>query len=562
MTESTGNVPGRIFMSYRRDDTDFPAAWLYIRLASHFGRSQVFKDVDSIEVGDDFVEVITTAVESSHVLLALIGKQWLTITGQDGRRRLDDSGDFVRLEIEAALARDIRVIPILVGGAQVPRPEELPESLVKLARRQAFELSPRRFDDDAERLLRRLDRAIAKVQEQARQEAERATVGAQNPGAAQTSQAELVLSATVIDLGRLPQYGQSPEHRVRVGNAGGGDLNAWADTSASWIRLRTGGDELAVTVDTSAPGEYEGTVTVDSEGGTATIRVHAWIDPAPLAGRLVGLQARLARSQSSVGSALQSLLSRDQLEDQTWEEIEDVLIAADVGVAPARQMVDDLRTKVKVLDVRGPAEVHELLRAGLLKQLGEDTNRTLHVTPHDNTPAVVLMVGMNGSGKTTTTAKIAQALIGHGRTVLTAETSRVAAANPASVVFEAVSQGIETGADVVVIDTDSRRHTKADLMNELGKVKRMVERKATVDEVLLVLDATTGQNGLRQARLFAEVVDVTGIVLTKLDQTAKGGIVIAVQRVFGVPVKLVGLGDGPDDLALLEPAPFVDAILG
>ena len=307
--------------------------------------------------------------------------------------------------------------------------------------------------------------------------------------------------------------------------------------------------------------------------------------PPPLAGRMVRLRARLARSQSSVGSALLSLLSRDRLDDDTWDEMEEVLITADVGVAPARIMVDDLRTKVKVLGVRGPDEVRELLRTELLGQLG-DEDRSLHTAPHGGLPAVVLMVGVNGTGKTTTCGKLARALIGDGQTVLlgAADTFRAAAADqlqtwgervgaktvradrdgadPASVAFEAVAEGIESGVDAVIIDTAGRLHTKVGLMDELGKVKRVVEKKAPVDEVLLVLDATTGQNGLRQARVFAEVVDVTGIVLTKLDGTAKGGIVIAVQRELGVPVKLVGLGEGPDDLAPFDPAAFVDAIVG
>ena len=307
--------------------------------------------------------------------------------------------------------------------------------------------------------------------------------------------------------------------------------------------------------------------------------------PPPSAGRLVRLRARLARSQSSVGSVLLGLLSRDRLDDETWDEIEEVLITADVGVVPARLMVDDLKTKVKVLGVRGPTEVRELLRTELLTQLG-DQDRTLHTEPHGGTPAVVLMVGVNGTGKTTTCGKLARVLIGDGQTVLlgAADTFRAAAADqlqtwgervgaktvradrdgadPASVAFEAVTEGIDTGVDVVIIDTAGRLHTKVGLMDELGKVKRVVEKKAPVDEVLLVLDATTGQNGLRQARVFAEVVDVTGIVLTKLDGTAKGGIVIAVQRELGVPVKLVGLGEGPDDLAPFDPEAFVDAILG
>jgi fused signal recognition particle receptor len=331
-----------------------------------------------------------------------------------------------------------------------------------------------------------------------------------------------------------------------------------------------------------AGGGDAGTAPETAAAATGVLEVER---PPPSAGRMVRLRARLARSQSTVGSALLSLLSRDRLDDETWDEIEEVLITADVGVAPARLMVDDLRTKVKVLGVRGPAEVRGLLRAELLGQLG-DEDRSLHTSPHGGTPAVVLMVGVNGTGKTTTCGKLARALIGDGETVLlgAADTFRAAAADqlqtwgdrvgaktiradregadPASVAFEAVSEGIETGADVVIIDTAGRLHTKVGLMDELGKVKRVVEKKAPVDEVLLVLDATTGQNGLRQARVFAEVVDVTGIVLTKLDGTAKGGIVIAVQRELGVPVKLVGLGEGPDDLAPFDPAAFVDAILG
>ena len=174
MTASTGNVPGRIFMSYRREDTAYPAGWLYDRLTGHFARGQVFKDIDSIELGDNFVEVITTAVGTCDVLLALIGDRWLTVTGQDGRRRLDNPDNFVRLEIEAALARDVRVIPILVEGARMPRAHELPASLAKLTRRQALELSPNRFDVDTRRLLRVLERIITEAQEQARKQAEEA----------------------------------------------------------------------------------------------------------------------------------------------------------------------------------------------------------------------------------------------------------------------------------------------------------------------------------------------------------------------------------------------------
>jgi fused signal recognition particle receptor len=308
--------------------------------------------------------------------------------------------------------------------------------------------------------------------------------------------------------------------------------------------------------------------------------------PLPSAGRLARLRGRLARSQSAFGSVLLNLLSGSALDDQAWEDIEDTLITADMGVAPAQQLVEQLRTEVKVTGTRDPAEVKALLRADLLVQLGPDRDRTLHTTRHGNHPAVVLVVGVNGTGKTTAVGRLARALIGDGQTVVlgAADTFRAAAADqlqtwgdrvgaetvrsdregadPASVAFSAVSEGIERGVDTVIVDTAGRLHTKTGLMDELGKIKRVIEKQVPVDEVLLVLDATTGQNGLRQARVFAEVTDITGIILTKLDGTAKGGIVIAVQRELGVPVKLVGLGEGPDDLAPFDPEVFVDALLG
>ncbi len=306
--------------------------------------------------------------------------------------------------------------------------------------------------------------------------------------------------------------------------------------------------------------------------------------PPPFAGRMVRLRDRLARSQTAFGSALLGLLSRDGLDEQGWDEIEDILITADLGVGPARQVVEELRTQVKVEGVRGPEAVRAMLREDLLRQVGADDDRSLRIAGHGDRPSVVLVVGVNGTGKTTACGKLARALVGEGKTVLlgAADTFRAAAADqlqtwgarvgarvirsdregadPASVAFQAVAEGIEAGVDTVIVDTAGRLHTKTGLMDELGKIKRVIEKRATVDEVLLVLDATTGQNGLRQARVFAEAVDVTGIVLTKLDGTAKGGIVVAVQRELGVPVKLVGLGEGPDDLAPFDPRAFVDAI--
>ncbi|MER5308996.1 signal recognition particle-docking protein FtsY [Streptomyces sp. NPDC002773] len=307
--------------------------------------------------------------------------------------------------------------------------------------------------------------------------------------------------------------------------------------------------------------------------------------PEPTAGRLVRLRARLARSQNSLGKGLLTLLSREHLDEDTWEEIEDTLLTADVGVAPTQELVERLRERVRVLGTRTPEELRGLLREELVTLLGPDLDRQVHTESPSDVPGVVMVVGVNGTGKTTTTGKLARVLVADGKSVVlgAADTFRAAAADqlqtwgervgartirgpeggdPASIAFDAVKEGIAEGADVVLIDTAGRLHTKTGLMDELGKVKRVVEKHGPLDEILLVLDATTGQNGLIQARVFAEVVDITGIVLTKLDGTAKGGIVIAVQRELGVPVKLIGLGEGPDDLAPFEPGAFVDALIG
>jgi fused signal recognition particle receptor len=306
--------------------------------------------------------------------------------------------------------------------------------------------------------------------------------------------------------------------------------------------------------------------------------------PDPTAGRLIRLRGRLARSQSTLGRGLLTALSRDRLDDDAWEEVEDTLLTADMGVAATQEVVSALRERVRVLGVRTPDALRVLLRDELLAQVGTTTDRSLKTTRHDGHPAVVLVVGVNGTGKTTTCGKLARVLVADGNTVLlgAADTFRAAAADqlqtwgervgartvrgpeggdPASIAFDAVKEGIATGVDTVLIDTAGRLHTKAGLMDELGKVKRVVEKQATIDETLLVLDATTGQNGVIQAKVFTEAVAVTGIVLTKLDGTAKGGIVVAVQRELGIPVKLVGLGEGPDDLAPFEAEAFIDALL-
>ncbi len=306
---------------------------------------------------------------------------------------------------------------------------------------------------------------------------------------------------------------------------------------------------------------------------------------APPAGRLERLRGRLARSQSAFGQSLLGILGAGDLDEDSWTDIEDTLLMADLGAATTTEIVATLRAELVARGVRTPDAARALLREVLIDALHPDMDRAVRALPHPDGPAVVLVAGVNGTGKTTTTGKLARVLVADGRRVLlgAADTFRAAAADqletwahrvgaevvrgkegadPAAVAFNAVKRGIEAKVDTVVVDTAGRLHTKTGLMDELSKVKRVVEKQAKVDEVLLVLDATTGQNGLTQARVFADLVDVTGIALTKLDGTAKGGIVFQVQRELGVPVKLVGLGEGPDDLAPFEPAAFVDALLG
>jgi fused signal recognition particle receptor len=308
--------------------------------------------------------------------------------------------------------------------------------------------------------------------------------------------------------------------------------------------------------------------------------------PDPTAGRLVRLRDRLGRSQSTLGLGLLALMSRQSIDAATWDEVEETLLVSDLGVGPTAQLVERLRLRARAETAADPAAVRAMLREELLSLVDPSLDRTLRTgRGPQGQPAVVLVVGVNGTGKTTTTGKLARVLVADGRTVLlgAADTFRAAAAeqlqtwgdrvgvdtvrgaegaDPASVAYQAVQAGADSGIDVVLVDTAGRLHTKTGLMDELGKVKRVIEKVAPLSEVLLVLDATTGQNGLTQARVFAEAVEVTGIVLTKLDGTAKGGIVVAVQRELGVPVKLVGLGEGADDLAPFEPAAFVDALLG
>ncbi|MFY9679705.1 signal recognition particle-docking protein FtsY, partial [Glutamicibacter protophormiae] len=307
--------------------------------------------------------------------------------------------------------------------------------------------------------------------------------------------------------------------------------------------------------------------------------------PEPVQGRLARLRARLTKSNNMFSKGLLVLLSQDSIDEDVWDEIEETLLLADLGTEPTLELVDALRERVKVEGSRDPQRVKAMLREELLKLVDPSLDRSYLPEPHPDRPSIIMVVGVNGVGKTTTIGKMARVLVAEDKDVLlgAADTFRAAAAeqlatwgdrvgvptvrsdidgaDPASVAFEAVSAGIEQEVDIVMIDTAGRLQNKVGLMDELGKIKRVVEKKATVDEVLLVLDATTGQNGLAQAKVFSEVVNVSGIVLTKLDGTAKGGIVVAIQRQLGVPVKLVGLGEGPDDLAPFDPEAFVDALL-
>jgi fused signal recognition particle receptor len=309
---------------------------------------------------------------------------------------------------------------------------------------------------------------------------------------------------------------------------------------------------------------------------------------APTSGRIERLRGRLSKSRSVFGQSLLGLLGAGDLDEDSWQDVEDTLLIADLGAATTNEIVERLRDELSRRAVRTAADARAVLHEVLTAALSTASDRAVRALPHVidgvKQPAVVLIAGVNGTGKTTTTGKLARVLVAQGSTVLlgAADTFRAAAADqlqtwgervgaevvrgkegadPAAVAFDAVKRGMDASVDAVLIDTAGRLHTKTGLMDELGKVKRVVEKQAKVDEVLLVLDATTGQNGLMQARVFSEVVEVTGIALTKLDGTAKGGIVFQVQRELGVPVKLVGLGEGPDDLAPFEPGAFVDALL-
>ncbi len=305
--------------------------------------------------------------------------------------------------------------------------------------------------------------------------------------------------------------------------------------------------------------------------------------PEPTAGRMSRLRARLARSNNVFGKSLLGLLSSGSLDQEAWDDIEATLLGADLGVGPTQELMNELKIRIAAAGNTSPDFMREALKEALSDLIDPSMTRSLAHSPGDR-PAVIMVVGVNGTGKTTTVGKLSRVLIADNQSVVmaAADTFRAAAADqlqtwgdrvgaavvrgpeggdPASVAFEAVQIGQDSDVDVVVVDTAGRLHTKTGLMDELGKIKRVIEKRSPVDEVLLVIDATTGQNGLTQARVFSEVVNVTGIVLTKLDGTAKGGIVVAVQRELGVPVKFVGLGEGPDDLAPFDVEEFVEALI-
>ncbi len=304
-------------------------------------------------------------------------------------------------------------------------------------------------------------------------------------------------------------------------------------------------------------------------------------------GRLQRLRERLSKSGNPFGKALFNILAKDHLSETDWEDVEDTLLLADVGAEASEQLVEQLRTDARVTGETDPTQLREALRGELLALVGTDVDRSLEAEkPGAKKPSVIIMVGVNGTGKTTTAGKLARLFVSEDKTVMlgAADTFRAAAADqletwgakvdvpvvrsdkegadPASVAFEAAAKAKEDGVDVLIIDTAGRLQNKANLMDELGKIRRVTEKNLPVDEVLLVLDATTGQNGMAQAKVFAEAIGITGVVLTKLDGSAKGGIVISVQKELGVPVKLVGVGEGPDDLAPFDPESFVDGILG
>ena len=390
----------------------------------------------------------------------------------------------------------------------------------------------------------------------------------------QDSNADDIESADVSELDQAPDQ---PPTDPQVSEA---QLEVEAEDAANAAAVTAAGAQEGRQADAAV--SDEAVITEPDAAGDVAAEVE---DIAPAAGRIGRLRGRLSRSQNAIGQGLLGILTAGELDEDAWEEIEDTLIMADLGAGLTMQVTENLREKIAERGVSTEAEARAMLRETLIEAGRPEMDRSIKAMPNEGKPAVILVVGVNGTGKTTTTGKLARVLVSMGHSVVlgAADTFRAAAADqletwgrrvgastvrgregadPASVAFDAVATGVNQGADVVLVDTAGRLHTATGLMDQLGKVKRVVEKKTHVDEVLLVLDATVGQNGITQARVFRDVVDITGVVLTKLDGTAKGGIVFQVQEELGVPVKLVGLGEGADDLAPFEVESFVDALLG
>ena len=384
---------------------------------------------------------------------------------------------------------------------------------------------------------------------------ESATAAAKSRAEGQPGASPAASSADQSVQSASPASGASPNPDASTGSAGSVDSRASSQSSAVGQVASSAQEELA--------------------------------HPETSASRMTRLKARLAKSPNPFGKALFAILTKDHLSESDWEDVEDTLLMADVGAEASEQLVKQLRDDARITGQKDPAAVRRGLRQRLIDLVDPNMDRTLVAArPQANRPSVIIMVGVNGTGKTTTAGKLARLFVADGKSVVmgAADTFRAAAADqletwggkvgvpvvrsdrdgadPASVAFEAAGRAKNDQADVLIVDTAGRLQNKANLMDQLGKIRRVIEKNLPVDEVLLVLDATTGQNGMIQAKVFAQAIGVTGIVLTKLDGSAKGGIVISVQRELGVPVKLVGLGEGPDDLAVFDPESFVDGILG
>ncbi|GAA1484437.1 signal recognition particle-docking protein FtsY [Brachybacterium fresconis] len=409
-----------------------------------------------------------------------------------------------------------------------------------------------------------------------------------DPGTGSVAEAPQDAPAPGADTATTEEQAGTPE-QTAAAEPGTAAPEPASDTTAPPAEPTTAAAEsdTAAAEPTTAPAESD-TAPAGADTGAPALET-----PEAPADRMVRLRERLSRS-GALGRGILGLLTRGSIDEGTWDEIEETLLLADLGPDATDEMLENLRRRIQVLGTDDTAAVHDALREELLTLVDPSLDRRLAATRRDAPdgtvlPSVMLMVGVNGTGKTTTVGKLARVLVAAERSVVlgAADTFRAAAAeqlttwgsrvgvdtvrsdregaDPAAVAFDAVKTGIDQEVDVVIIDTAGRLQNKKGLMDELGKVRRVAEKGLHGDEVaevLLVIDATTGQNGMQQARVFSEAVNITGIVLTKLDGTAKGGIVVNVQRELGVPVKMVGLGEGMDDLTPFDPHGFVDALLG